>query len=110
MPVWYEWGIEIIGREGDIIDSTFEKRLKDLSPIRSAINECLVLVYNSGNEEDGVRARYWAYVKNDRLPNDFEDGPPVPERFHKELASYLKIPLDTASGGRRLPGERNLHG
>lgn len=89
--VTYEWSLETI-EDGDIIDSDFSDSLVwNAEELKG--NE-LVLVRNEGNENEGVTDRFWAYVKNSKLPEFFQDGGgqtikiKVPQKFHKELQKY----------------------
>jgi hypothetical protein len=91
--VEYEWTLEEL-EDGDIIDNNYSDKLyysKEDLPGRN-----LGLVRNEGNENAGLTDRYWAYVKDGKLPDYFTDGCDetvnikVPAKFHKELASYLK--------------------
>lgn len=90
----YEWTIETIDEYGDVIENDFAEKLSsfDKDEIKG---KDLGLVRNEGNEIDGLEDRYWAYVKDDKLPEYFEDGAgyhiaiKVPQRFHKELEKYL---------------------
>lgn len=91
--VAYEWTLETI-EDGDIVDSDFSDNLtfskEDLQ------GKDLGLVRNEGNEIDGVTDRFWAYVKDGKLPEYFSDslcheiGIKVPQRFHNELKNYSK--------------------
>jgi hypothetical protein len=82
--VSYEWSIETIDENEDIIDSSFwdEKPHKELEE-----NERLVLVRNEGNEIEGITDRLWAYVIDGKLPKYFSDSNDcvvsikVPKRF-----------------------------
>ena len=88
----YEWTLETLEND-EIVDSDFSDKLtfdkNDLS------GKDLGLVRNEGNEADGLTDRYWAYVKDGKLPEYFSDGNnenigiKVPQRFHKELNSYM---------------------
>lgn len=88
----YEWTLEEI-EDGDIIDSDFSETLS--FDKHYLVGNDLGLVRSEGNEEDGKTDTVWAYVKNGKLPEYFSDsmgvtmGIKVPQRFHKELATYL---------------------
>lgn len=90
--ITYEWTLEEI-RDGEIVDS-------DFSPTLSFDKENLTgndigLVYNSGNEHEGLKERLWAYVLNGKLPLFFSDAngvitsAKVPNKYHNELSKYL---------------------
>lgn len=90
--IHYEWTLETL-EDGDIIDSTFSDSLTfDKEDIRE---KDLGLVRNVGNNDDGLIDRWWAYVKDGKLPQFFEDAYrqpthyKIPAKFHKELAKYL---------------------
>lgn len=91
----YEWTLEELDPDGDIIDSDFSDTLTfdDYDPDIHALG----LVRNTGNDRDGVTDRLWAYVKNGELPVYFADSMGVdsslrvPQRFHDELFNYLSI-------------------
>lgn len=87
--ITYEWSREIEDENGEIIDSTFEDNLFDLPTDGN-----LVLIRNEGNENEGVTARYWAYINNNILPEYFTNsygnntGYKVPNKFINELQKY----------------------
>lgn len=90
--VQYEWTLEET-EDGDIIDSDFSDTL-DFNKADLAGKD-LGLVRNEGNEIDGVNDRYWAYVKDGKLPEYFSDSRgevniKVPQRFHNELKKYIQ--------------------
>lgn len=77
----------------DIVDHHHADKLKDYGPnipLIDCINYHLTLVRDVGNEIDGVIDRQWAYVKNGELPNKFDDGSVIPQRFIKELQLSVK--------------------
>lgn len=90
--VTYDWTLETLDGE-DIIDNDFSDKLTfdkyDLA------GKDLGLVRNEGNEADGITDRFWAYVKDGKLPEYFSDSMgtlisiKVPQRFHKELNKYF---------------------
>ena len=91
--VYYEWTLEEVHTDGDIIDSNFIEKLSDLS--RSDLEgKDLGLVHNQGNEANGLEDRCWAYVKDGKLPEFFSDamgsfvGVKVPQKFHIELEKF----------------------
>ena len=99
--VYYEWDVETMGDDisGDVLEHDHGDTLDDIEnnfPLNH--NESLVLVYNTGNEADGITDRSWAYVQciggEMRLPTHFGNGEPVPKRFHRELATYIaEVPI-----------------
>lgn len=89
--ITYEWTLETIV-DDEIADSDFSDTLtfnkEDLS------GNDLGLVRNEGNEANGITDRYWAYIKDGKLPEYFSDSQgeiniKVPQRFHKDLSKYL---------------------
>lgn len=90
--ILYEWCYETLD-DGDIVGNDFEDNLSSFNEARKT--DTLCLVRNEGDEINGVEDRFWAYVKDGKLPEYFEDGGGyetsirVPQRFHKELKQYL---------------------
>lgn len=90
--VKYEWGKEITDEHGDIIANDFSDMLT-VDFFNSDGELCLVR--NEGNEIDGCTDRFWAYVKDGKLPVNFtnelgqEISIKVPVRFHSELAKIV---------------------
>ena len=91
----YEWTLETI-ELGEIIDNDFSDKLDfDIAKVLDVPYYDLGLVRNEGNEIDGVNERYWAYVKEGKLPDNFktamgeDTGIKIPNRFHDELKKYL---------------------
>jgi hypothetical protein len=95
--VSYEWDIEHFDEHGDIWDHHHS----DTCPGIPEENDMrLVLVRDVEEFWDGVSQgtidRQWAYVKDGRLPEFFEDsgqarGAKVPQKFHRELAKYARV-------------------
>jgi|TARA_Y100000034_G_C6827289_1_gene373113 hypothetical protein len=96
MKTFYEWDVETLDANGDVQDHDHESKLKAHRQYGAAIlsgkrNDLrLVLVRDVGSDDDGVAERAWAYVKDGKLPDEFDDGTPVPQRFHIELNSAYK--------------------
>ncbi len=93
MATIYEWDYETVDENGDVEDHFHANKLSEYS--EDAKTDTLVLVRSVGNEIDGLIEREWAYVKDGKLPEYFQDanereGAKVPVRFHDELAQYLK--------------------
>lgn len=92
----YEWDIELLDAEtGDILDHDHRDKLADFQ-IGDEDGSALVLVRDTGNEDDGLQDRLWAYVTDGKLPEFFSDsggratGYKVPQRFHREVAKRYK--------------------
>jgi len=95
MAIRYEWDIEEVDEFDDISNHDFRTKLSDYSCgvfcMINAIEARLVLVKNSGNNVEGLKHRAWAYAAWDKeadewfLPECFDDGSKVPQKFHDEL-------------------------
>lgn len=89
----YEWDYESTDEHGDILDHMF---FDDCPGLPDDDNIELVLVRNElkGYPDDFENScdldhRAWAYVKDGKLPEEFDDGYRIPQRFHKELAKAV---------------------
>lgn len=81
----YEWTVEEIDDNGDIVDSDFYDEFPGLPECGKDIG---VVCYDLGG-------RFWAYVDDGELPQYFEDafgrkGPKVPARFHSAIKTARK--------------------
>lgn len=92
----YEWCYETVDEHGDIIDSDFQDKLFQFSKPR--MTDTLCLIRRTGNEIDGEQERQYAYVKDGKLPECFEDGTgneypnmKVPTRFLIELNNWNEL-------------------
>ncbi len=89
----YEWCYETTDENGDIIENYFADKLSEFGDNNKTDQLCLVR--NEGDEINGLDDRFWAYVKDGKLPEFFSDamgefiGVKVPKKFHKELDIYL---------------------
>lgn len=94
--VIYEWDVELVEIEGEggediIVDHDFYQSYKEAKVSASAKPEDghrydMVLV------RDDDKGREWAYMKDGRLPEYFNDaygneGTRVPKKFHKEVSN-----------------------
>ena len=95
MTTHYEWIVEQVNADGDIIDTNAYDSASDAYHAMACAPEhgChyeLGLTRNTGNNDAGLTGRSWAYVDKDgNLPANFTDGDAngaVPQRFHGELA------------------------
>tara|TARA_Y100000310_G_scaffold339234_1_gene431304 strand:- start:9076 stop:9477 length:402 start_codon:yes stop_codon:yes gene_type:complete len=112
--VFYEWSEETRDEHGDCHDLDFfedgnlyerfvwtdgfgHQVAADLED-----NQELVLVFNTGNPDDGITDRAWAYVDLDTglLPDEFDNNRKVPKRFHTELARWVKLKTLPLNGWR----------
>lgn len=80
----YEWNLEETDKWGDVIDNNFSDQLPVLP---TDPNVSLVLVKSITGPGGG---KAWAYVRNGKLPEQFDNGDKVPQRFHAELAKEAK--------------------
>lgn len=54
----------------------------------------LCLVRKAGNDAEGEKGRWYAYVEGGKLPQYFDAlssdtaGVPIPKKYHKQIASY----------------------
>lgn len=78
--VSYEWTAEEVDENGDIVDSDFAEKLRDLDTSGRRV----ALVRQLGNSHDGVTHREWAYPEDGKLPEEFSAGAAVPKRFLQE--------------------------
>ena len=86
----YEWVIEELDEFGDIIDPEYFDSLKSHGKIEVSETMRLALVWEYGNDVDGEQDRAYAYVdpETTKLPEEFENGRAVPQRFHQELYQW----------------------
>lgn len=86
----YEWTFESVDEFGDIVDSDFSESLSGFDKGQHQ-GEDLGLVRNEGDEINGLQDRFFAYVKDGKLPDHFDDHPnmKVPKRYHKELERFI---------------------
>lgn len=96
-----EWLIETLDGpdavETDILEvnhrDTYSAALKDQADELAAGAKAvrIGLVRDRGNEDEGVICRSWAYVRDGKLPEYFNDGDrdvaKVPAKYHRELAA-----------------------
>ncbi len=99
----YEWDVEVLDEYGDIVDHHFQESFRDCVMENNG-KDCyfeIVLVRTTGNQEDGVTDRTWAYVnENGELP-EYSSTPDIngkyinkcnkiPKKFHQEIAKFKK--------------------
>ena len=97
--ITYEWIIEEVDEHGDIQNVTPYRRA-DYMPIqtlRLLQSSSVCLVRNELDENENLKLRLWAYVKDRKLPEFFEDDSQkvtdikVPQKFHDELKDALIV-------------------
>lgn len=83
---YYEWGAEHNDDDENINDCDFFDKLADAVAFIAGVPGWeIVLVRNVGSDSEGVEDRQWAYPDADgNLPEHFDGGAKVPQRFHKE--------------------------
>ena len=85
--VSYEWTLETMEGE-DVAELDFADSLSEYSTVNPSQRH--VLVRDWGNENQGLQDRQWAYVEGWRLPDEFDGGAKVPQRFQSELAANMQ--------------------
>jgi len=84
----YEWVFEESDEYGDIVDPLFGDTYKSVSqyePETKGNRVDIALVRFDGDEGNGEDCREYAYIKDGKLPVEFDDGYRVPKRFHAEV-------------------------
>ncbi len=89
----YEWALETLNDDGDIVDVDFFDTLHDLVEYESNLDGKRIalvkhtnLAYRDGEEID----RNYAYVEDGELEAEFEDGSTVPKAKRAEVARLLR--------------------
>jgi len=92
MSVGFEWDVETVDENDDIVDHDFRDSYAECMAIAAAeppegCRFAIVLVRNSDHAFDG---RAWAYLDGGKLPTHFEDAyqhpvAKVPAKFHREV-------------------------
>ena len=95
----YEWGRESVIEHGDGIEDILETfhatRLRDvgnheaLMSYDGATTTRLVLIRDVFEGDGALVDRQWAYLIVGVLPEEFDGGARVPQRFRKELAAQI---------------------
>lgn len=99
MAASYEWIIEINDENGDNIDTLSAGSLDAFAGRYDPTNEweSLALCKESWSARgDGLDGRFYAYVVDGRLPDEFSDGDDgdggcgaVPKRFKREFEMFM---------------------
>ena len=88
----YEWTWETTDAHGDITDCGYTATLTECRQESPAGAEC-ALVRRRGNDDEGEVERGYAYCQPSPtgtglvLPQFFDDGAKVPQKFHAEIAA-----------------------
>jgi hypothetical protein len=90
MPTFYEWVVEHVDEHGDIVDVFHGDKLAAVLPwvgaAPSGFRADIGLVRDQLDRNDNLD-RSWAYVDEDGLAEEFDNGRRVPKRFLAEWAS-----------------------
>jgi hypothetical protein len=102
--VSYEWAVECVDEFDDVQDIYFADSYAEAVASQTSEAESdvysevrIALVRTEGNDDDGINWRGYSYVRDGALEPQFStyhpdgrpanDGPDVPQRFHKEVAT-----------------------
>jgi hypothetical protein len=90
--VAYEWVIEPTDDNGDILESLHADTYREAIQVAAQCDYPdqhrvdIGLVRDQGSDSEGIEDRQWAYMTEDgKLPECFDGGSKVPQRFHAEL-------------------------
>tara|TARA_R110000803_G_scaffold39351_2_gene84945 strand:- start:1624 stop:1905 length:282 start_codon:yes stop_codon:yes gene_type:complete len=86
----YEWTSELHDEIGDIQDNDFSDKRATLRDFSDEGRCEVALLRRYGNEDEGELSRAYAYVTDDRLPDTFDEGQKIPERYRNELKRFTK--------------------
>jgi len=92
MSTIYEWDVETIDTNGDIIDHHFQPSLQAAIAFAGSCPEAtdIVLVRSNGNDDDGLLDRQWAYLVDGWTlgkDGEFDGGWTIPKRFLAEVST-----------------------
>lgn len=96
MAVAYEWIVELVGSDDDIIETDGHNSAAgalDYMRRVPADEGCRYdwgVTRNQGDDCQGLTDRQWAYVDNDALPATFDGGATIPARLRAELAKAIR--------------------
>ena len=83
--VIYEYVIELKDVFGNIMNLFFYDNLKSLLPhIPDTMNYDIALVRTTGNDNEGVKDKSYAYFSEGKLPTHFDDSVKVPQRYRSD--------------------------
>ena len=94
MSVAYEWIVEQVDKNGDIIDTSAWDTCAAASmamktPLTAGLHYDYGITRNEGGDDVGLQERAWCYVSDGALPSTFDDGRVVPARFRREFNGEL---------------------
>lgn len=88
--VIYEYVIEIKDVFDNIMNLLFYDNLKELQPhIPYTMDYDIALVRTTGNDNEDVKNKSYAYFIDNKLPTHFDDGIKVPQKYLSSLKSEL---------------------
>ncbi len=82
----YEWCIETIDKDGDIIDCNFSDKLLSLDITKKNTRLCLIM--RKGNNIDGENERSYVYFENE-TPLFFDNGKKIPQKYINEFNKHF---------------------
>lgn len=84
--VTYEWVWELTDEHDDIVEHQYLDTYREMvssAPAGADFGLCRRV----GNDDDGEIEREYAYIERGVLPERFDGGSTVPQRFHKEVVA-----------------------
>lgn len=84
--VTYEWVWELVDVHGEILDCGYCSTYREAQALAPEGIIDYALCRRVGNDDDGEVDREYAYICEDELPEEFDGGSSVPQRFHREVA------------------------
>ncbi len=83
---WYEWVVEESEPDGEIVDTNAYDYYKSaVSHTGSFGGKIEIALLKCVGDPDTNHDRFYAYLKDGKLPESFEDGLKIPKRFIKEV-------------------------
>lgn len=100
MSVDYEWVVEMVDEHGDIMDPLFFDHIDEAvfqfaAPLPDGVHHFdFGLKRDVGNNDDGLQDRQYVYLTDEgKLPDTFEDGATVPQRFRSAINRRMLRPM-----------------
>ena len=93
MKVQYEWTVEVIDADGDIVQSEFSNTLLGLPAFVERHD--IGLVRDEIESDGNLGDREWAYIVNGKMSKFFQDcygkaTRPVPQKYLKEFEKFTE--------------------